>query len=198
MAPRRSHARFDPLPLELAPALRARRHRLADLAEGRVLDLGGWSDHLDHYHADRVTSLVLIGATPARADLAPVPVETRDLDLVDLVADEAGAFDTVVSLIRTPLVADLEGWLALVDRVLAPEGRFLFCEPTRRPGRTGRLLAAFAPLVRATAGLHLDRDVPAAVRAAGFTITDLDRFEVPTVSAPLRPFVEGRARRRHR
>ncbi len=124
------------------------------------------------------------------------PVRSVDGDLVDLVATGDTAFDTVVSLIRTPLVADLPGWLALVDRVLAPDGHLLFLEPTRRPGSAGRLLAALSPLVRATSGLHLDRDVPAAVRSVGFVVTDLERFEVPTVSAPLRPFVDGRARRR--
>ena len=43
-------------------------------------------------------------------------------------------------------------------------------------------------------GLHLDRDVAQAVRAAGLFVTDLHRFEIASVAAPLRPFVEAWAR----
>jgi hypothetical protein len=44
------------------------------------------------------------------------------------------------------------------------------------------------------AGRSVERDVPAAARAAGFTLIDLERFTVPTFIWPLRHFVHARAR----
>ncbi len=57
------------------------------------------------------------------------------------------------------------------------------------------MLALGGRLGRAAGGLHLDRDLPHELRTRGLIVTDLLRFEVPTVSAPLRPFVEAVARR---
>ena len=93
-----------------------------------------------------------------------------------------------------PLVEDLPRFLATVLRLLRDDGHLLFLEPVRRTDLVGRALAAWGPLVRATSGLHLDRDLVTAIREAGFFVTDLHRFHVPSVAAPLRPFVAGQAR----
>ena len=51
---------------------------------------------------------------------------------------------------------------------------------------------------RGGAGLAADgrasipsRDIPQAVRAGGFTSSDLDRFTIPTLAVPLRRWVAG-------
>ncbi len=194
---------MNPLPMELAPALRKRRSSLASGASGQVLDLGGWSDHLDTYQiSTEVDSVIMLDRLgDIRAGTAthdPEGVARVDAEPEELNELGHGPFDTIVSLIRTPLVADLNRFLThgrTLMELLADGGRLLFLEPVARAGRTGRLLALGGRLGRAVGGLHLDWDLPAEIRASGMTITDLQRFEVPSVSAPFRPFVEARVRR---
>lgn len=191
---------MNPLPMELAPALRKRRSDLATAASGEVLDLGGWSDHLGSYQigtdVGSVTMLDRLGDIRAGTSAHDPQGLTRvDSDPEDLGELGYGPFDTIVSLIRTPLVADLNRFLKTLAGLLRKDGRLLFLEPVARAGRTGRLLAFGGRLGRAVGGLHLDWDLPAETRAVGMTITDLERFEVPTVSAPFRPFVEMKVRR---
>lgn len=195
---------MNPLPMELAPGLRDRRRSIAAKATGRVLDLGGWSDHLGSYRLDDQTSVgvaeVMMLVRPG--DLQPTD-SRRDPDGVTRV--DAGfdslqdlgvePFDTIVSLIRTPLIADINRMMRMVDGLLAQGGQLLMLEPVRRTGRLGRVVAFGGSLIRATGGLYLDRDIPGILRAEGMTVTDLERFEVPSLSAPFRPFVEARARR---
>jgi len=191
---------MNPLPMELAPALAARRKSLAAKAAGRVLDVGGWSDHLSHYRfgagVDEVVLLVrqgdLRGGDSSRDPEGVTRIDAGFDSLGDL---GVGPFDTIVSLIRTPLISDFNRFVRTVDQLLTPEGHLLLLEPVRRQGRLGRMLKWSGSLARATGGLHLDRDVPARLRESGLTVTDLDRFEVPTLSAPLRPFIEATARR---
>ena len=193
-------APMNPLPTESAPALRERRNSLASAASGRVLDLGGWTDHLDSYRigteVDSVTMLERPGDVRAGASTHdPAGVNRTDADPGQLSGLGLGPFDTIVSLIRTPLVADLDRFLRTLTELLAHTGQLLLLEPVARAGRSGRLPALLKRRGRAVEGLHLDRDLPAAVRAIPMTITDLERFEAPTLPAPLRPFVEARARR---
>lgn len=191
---------MNPLPVELAPALRKRRNSLATAAEGEVLDLGGWSDHLDSYRigteVGSATLLDRLGDIRAGTSAHdPEGVTRIDSDPEELAEGGHGPFDTIVSLIRTPLVADLNRFLKTLADLLTPHGRLLFLEPATRAGRTRRLPALGGRSGRAFGGLHLNWDLPAETRASGMTITDLERFEVPTVSAPFRPFVEMKARR---
>lgn len=160
------------LPPELSFALAERRRSIAAAASGRVLDLGGWSDHLGDY----VEPPTVLGGLE----------ELAELD---------GEFDTIVSLVRTPLVADMDAFFANLVGLLAPDGIVAFLEPTLRPGRTGDILRLGARAQRAFGGLHLDRDIPNEFRDRQLFVTDLHRFEVASVAAPLRPFVDGRARR---
>ena len=195
---------MNPLPMELAPGLRERRCSVAAKASGRVLDLGGWSDHLGSYRLSaaestgvrEVTMLVRPGdLQPTDSDRDPAGVTRVDAGFDSLKALGVDPFDTIVSLIRTPLVADISRMFSIVGDLLAPGGQLLMLEPVRRSGRIGRMIAFGGSLIRATGGLHLDRDIPGMLRTEGFVVTDLERFEVPTVSAPLRPFVQARARR---
>ncbi len=191
---------MNPLPMELAPALRSRRRSVAGRATGRVLDLGGWADHLESYRlgagVESVTMLDRIGdirAGTGRAD--PDGVTRVDMGVDALAAEGLGPFDSIVSFIRLPLVDDLDRFLETVVALLAENGNLFFVEPVRRSGHLGGALALSSRLRRVAGGLHLDRDLPAEIRAHGLVVTALDRFEVPTVSAPLRPFVEAVVRR---
>jgi hypothetical protein len=186
--------------MEVAPALAARRRSLAARTHGRVLDLGGWADHLTSYRLDgAVESVVMLDrlgdvrAGTGRDDPLGVSRIEAGVDAVDDL--HLGPFDSIVSLIRTPLVADLDRFIRTLLPLLGDEGSLYFVEPVRRSGRFGRILALGGSLGRAAGGLHLDRDLPSELRGRGLVVTDLSRFEVPTLSAPMRPFIEAVARR---
>jgi hypothetical protein len=152
--------------------LERRQQVLAGLARGRVLDVGSPSGR------DLLVRTVRAAGGP-----------------IDDGPDAAGAYDTVVSvagLVRFPdLVAALRG----VERLLAPEGVLLLAEPVGRPGPVGLVVASAGSLLPPVRGAHLARDVPAAVRAAGFLMTDLERITMPTAVWPLRHLVQARALR---
>ena len=104
-------------------------------------------------------------------------------------------FATIVctaSLVDQPDLARATRGLA---QLLADDGELLLVEPTGRPGLWGLVVSSAGTVLPAVAGLHLSRDVVAAVRAAGLTVADLDRFEVDTRVWPLRRFVQLRALR---
>ena len=132
--------------------------------------------------ADRATTL------RARAD-------GRVLDLTETaLGDATGQYDTILCFVQTPFAADLNAFCARLRDHLAPDGILYLLEPTVRTGSLGRALALGGRLARPMTGLYLDRDVPQAVRRAGLFVTDLYRFEIASVAAPLRPFVEAWAR----
>jgi hypothetical protein len=58
------------------------------------------------------------------------------------------------------------------------------------PG-AGRPLDVVGPAWRRVGGCDPTRDIPAAVRAAGFNLWDLERFSIATVALPLRSWVAG-------
>jgi len=119
----------------------------------------------------------------------------RVLDIGQVgLADADGHYDTVYSFVRAPGEADLDAYITQIRELLTPEGIAYFLEPTIRTGPLGRALGIGGRVVRPLAGFHLDRDIPRVIRRAGLFITDLHRFEIASVAAPFRPFVEAWAR----
>lgn len=116
-----------------------------------------------------------------------------DLDEVSIV-DADGTYDTILSFVKAPYEADLDGYCRRLRDRLAPSGMLYLLEPTMRTGPLGRALSLGGRIARPMTGLHLDRDIAQAVRRSGLFVTDLHRFEIASVSAPLRPFVEAWAR----
>jgi len=111
--------------------------------------------------------------------------------------DGARSVPTVVSTLSLCAVPDLSEALARIRGELEPDGQLLFFEHVHTTGAMGRLQTLAAPAWRRFGpGCAIDRDLTGALRAAGFRITDCDRFTVPALS-PLAQFVvEGRARPR--
>jgi len=130
-----------------------------------------------------------------RADAVRERATGRILDLDETgLADADGRYDTIISVVKAPLEADLDHFCRELANRLAPHGMLYLLEPTIRTGPLGRALRLGGRLARPVTGLHLDRDIPQAVRRAGLFVADLHRFEIASVSAPLRPFVEAWAR----
>lgn len=156
------------LPAKWPVAVRAevdRRHAALASAGDRVLDL----------------------CDPAQRQLLALAVEEG-------VAPSArGQYDTICSPAALVRFADLPAAVGALAAMLAPRGEILAIEPIGRPGLGGLLAGSAGALLPAARGAHLGRDVPATVRSAGLTITDIERFTMPTPVWPLRPFVQLRA-----
>jgi len=161
------------LPPEAQLLVRARRRHLVTRARGRVLDLGGADAHHGLWRGATGDEAVVLDG-PGRA----LP---------------SGPFDTVVSVFQLAASRDLDLLLARIRDVLAEDGRLLFVEPARLVGVGGRVQRLAAPVLGAVTGWRADRDVPMALRAAGLSVTDLERHRVPTLQPWLRRLVEGSA-----
>jgi hypothetical protein len=173
----------EPVRAELA----RRREQILVRADGRVLDLD------DPAIARRFESLAgtRIGAGPLAAaarDAGP-PVH-------DLAAPRSdGRYDTVVATGVLAGFADLGAITSVLAALVADDGALLFVEPVGAPGWSSVLRTSIPSPGRGAPwrSLHLDRDVPAAVRAAGLVVCDLDRGELPAQPRSLRHWVSGRA-----
>jgi SAM-dependent methyltransferase len=186
-------------PYELALLQRRRRQLLAH-GRGTVVDLGGGSGGHLGWYPSTVERVVVVGPDPftrgaleRRAAQCRVPVTLAESPEAAGLGD--GSADTVVSQLVLCAVDDLADLLASVRRLLAPEGRLLFLEHVPPRGEPGLARALARPLWRqVAAGCDLTLDLPAAVRRAGFTIVNLERFSVPTLTVPLRWCAFGVAR----
>lgn len=189
----------------LAPAeeafLAERRRCLVADGEGTVLEIGGGTGaNLEHYRkADRV---VLAEPSEAmRSQLgpkiagAPLPVTVVAAGAESLPYPD-GFFDTVVSTLVLCTVGDPAAALAEVARVLRPGGSLRFLEHVRGE----RVLAGWQDRVQPiwtwlAIGCYPNRDTEAAIRAAGFTVEEIERFDAPGPVAIARPHIQGVARR---
>ena len=159
-----------------------RRRRLIAEATGEVVEVGGGTGRNLAYYRDVTRVVVLEPDAAMRAKLlarvpaARVPVEVHETGIENSMLPE-GFADTVVASLVLCTVQDQAAALAVVKRLLKPEGRLLFLEHVRSPGLRGRVQSAATPVWSRTAGAgcHLDRPTLDAIRAAGFAITDCHR-----------------------
>lgn len=103
-------------------------------------------------------------------------------------------YDTILSFMRTPAVADKEGFVAALELILAAEGWICMVEPDpTRSGSISRRVASRSG--RGSSRRRAGSDVVAAVRSRGLVVTDLHRREALSVAPPWRRYVVLRARR---
>jgi hypothetical protein len=124
-----------------------------------------------------------------RRVMGPLAARRLDAELAHLPPEGGGVVVCVASLCAHE---DLDAAVAAL-RQRVPEGGVLrFVEHVGRSGmltRVGDALWSRAPM-----GCHVGHDVPAALRRGGFTVTDLERFTVPSAVPMLRRWVSGVAR----
>lgn len=183
--------------------LAALRGELLDNAHGATLEIGaGTGANIAHYTA-AAAPLVLTEPDPhklrrlrhrarrSRPDVETVVAQAHALPFPD------ASFDAVVVTLVLCSVPDQAQALAEVRRVLRPGGRLLFVEHVRSvERRLARRQDLWRPVWRAIAGgCEPNRDTAAALRAAGFELTDLRHGRMPAAPAIVRPLVFGTATR---
>lgn len=164
------------------------RAKVVPLARGRVLEIGiGSGLNLPHYDKSQVSEIIgldpgteLHGLARKRSREAGVEVELVGLSAERIPFDDA-SFDTVVVTYTLCTIPDPVAALQEMRRVLRPDGRLLYCEHGLAPDESvrawqRRMTPAWAKIA---GGCHLDRDIPALLRAAGFRLPDLQSLYLP-------------------
>lgn len=159
------------------------RAQIVPQAEGRVLEIGiGSGLNLSFYDPAKVS--VIVGVDPSaamqklaqqRAAQISIPVEMIALELGQIQATDA-SFDSIVCTFTLCTIPDAMAALQEMRRVLKPGGKLLFSEHGLAPDLPvvrwqNRLTPLWKPF---SGGCHLNRDIPALIRAGGFNIGQLD------------------------
>jgi ubiquinone/menaquinone biosynthesis C-methylase UbiE len=178
--------------------LRAHRERLLSGARGRVLEIGaGTGANLPFYREAESVTVTEPEPAMARKLASRIREQPRSIELLQAPAERLpvpdARFDTVVSTLVLCTVPDQEAALREMRRVLKPGGSLLFLEHVRsedpalavwqdRLNGVNRVIAY---------GCNCNRATVAAIAAAGFTITSLQREEFPKAPPFVRPLVIG-------
>lgn len=186
-----------------AAGLRATRASLLSGAAGRVLEIGaGTGANLPFYGAT-VESLTVTEPEAAMAHRLERRIceQSRPVDLVRAPAEnlpfEAGQFDVAVSTLVLCTVDDQLQALDELRRVLKPGGRLLFVEHVRSDEpRLAHWQDRLNGVSRVMGhGCNCNRPTLDTIRAAGFTIMELEVDELPKVPPTHRPLAVGTAAR---
>ena len=169
-------------------AVRRQRQKVVPHAQGRVLEVGiGTGRNLAHYDKSRISALV--GVDPAmqmhrlakkRSERAGLPVELVGLSAEKLPLPDA-SFDSIVLTYTLCSISDPVPAVREMRRVLKPGGKLLYCEHGVAPDESvRRWQRRLNPMWgRIGGGCHLDRDIPALLRAGGFTVPDVHTMYLP-------------------
>ena len=173
-----------------APAIGRQRERVVPFAVGRVLEIGiGTGLNLPFYRPDAVELVYGLEPAPemlkrvaAKAGTVPFPIE-RLLCGGEAIPLSDGCIDSVVVTYTLCSVESPLQVLREIRRVLAPDGKLLFCEhglgPTAGIRRWQRRLNWLWSMI--CGGCRLDRDIKALLREAGFTTEPLEEAYLPGV-----------------
>ena len=188
---------------ESADQVANRRETLAGL-RGRVVELGAGNGRNFGFYPATVDEVVAVEPEPylrARALEAAARARVR-VTVVDAAAGELpfedASFDAAVACLVLCTVPDPAAALEDLRRVLRPGAELRFLEHVRAERGPLRAVQSFADASRLwpaiTGGCHAARDTLQAIEHAGFTLSDVRRFDFsPGPPLPAVPHVLGRA-----
>jgi len=184
--------------------LQKQRDKVVPLASGDVLEVGfGSGLNLPHYDRANVGKLWGLEPSAEMWQLAEKQITRSGIDVqrIETTGEEiplaANSVDTVLVTYTLCTIVDVVAALEGMRRVLKPDGQLLFCEHGKAPDENvqrwqERLNPAWKKLA---GGCNMNRDIPALLVAAGFTIVDDNRMYIPGLKA-LNYSYWGRARPR--
>lgn len=171
---------------------RKQREKVVPLATGDVLEVGfGSGLNLPWYDTGKVRRIWALEPAPGMRKLAQRNIDASGLpvELIDLPGEEipldTESVDSVVITYTLCTIPDVRAALAGVRRVLRPGGRLFYCEHGKAPDAgvrawQNRLNPAWR---RFAGGCNMNRDIPALLNDAGFTIEEDNRMYVPGIRA---------------
>ncbi len=179
------------------------RRDVVPAAQGRVLEVGmGSGLNLPFYGREAVN---IVGLDPSKELLKMagrrIADATSPVSLVDGSAEDIpfadASFDTVLTTWTLCSIPDGARALSEMRRVLKPSGELVFIEHGRSPdARVEAWQDRLTPLWRrCSGGCHMNRDMGAMIRAAGFAITRMRTGYMMKGPRPLTYHYEGTASR---
>lgn len=177
------------------------RKQVLDGVSGHVLEIGvGTGLNLSHY-PETVVRLSVLDSNPGmsgflrrRVKRSAIPIEIHTLS-AERLPFEDHTFDAVVSTWTLCSIPDVSAALRDVHRVLKPGGEFRYVEhglaPDEHVRKWQHRLNGIQNVI--ADGCHLNRDIPALIRAAGFEMGSLAAAYVPKSPKTVGYFYTGTA-----
>ena len=170
----------------LKPMMR-QRQKVVPKASGVVLEVGvGSGLNLPFYDPAVVSQIIGVDPTPAMGKLEeqagrisiPFDLIRKGAESLDL---DNQSIDTVVVTYTFCTIPDVESSLEEIRRVIKPQGKILFIEHGKAPEESVRRTQdRINPIWRRlSGGCHLNRDIPALLRANGFDVNQLEEMYLP-------------------
>jgi ubiquinone/menaquinone biosynthesis C-methylase UbiE len=174
------------------------RRELLSQASGRCLEVGaGTGLNLEHW-PDGV-ELVLSEPDPHMVARLRKKLD-RAAEVVEAPAErlpfDDDSFDTVALTLVLCTVPEPEAALRDIDRVLKPDGRFLFLEHVRaeEPGLARWQDRLHSPWYWFGDGCHCNRDTLRTIESSPLELEDATRGDMPKAVPIVRPMIRGSAR----
>ena len=164
------------------------RQKIVPQASGTVLEIGiGAGLNLPYYDSSAVDRLIGLDPSEASWKLAGKRAAALgfDVEFIGLPSEEipldTDSVDTVLVTYSLCTIPDPVTALRGMARVLRPNGRLLFCEHGMAPDANVRKWQdRVNPLwSKMAGGCNLNRDIPALLEAAGFTVPELENCYLP-------------------